>query len=294
MYDKGGVILRKKIWKIAAMTLCIIMLCGQVVFADSVSSKDAYVSLGADLSSKEKQTVLKLLGIDNLDDYEVEYITNKQEHEYLDDYLEKSVIGSRALSSVFVKSGGDGINVETYNITFCTSGMYRNALATAGMENAEVVVAGPFNISGTAALVGAMKAYEAMTGEEISEENLDAANQELVVTGEVADSIGEEEAEQLVALVKEKVAAGDLKSSDDIEEAIVESAEELNISLSAEDRQKIEDLMEKISKLDLDIDQLKQQAKDVYTKLEDMGITFDEGFFTKLKNWFLSIFSFLK
>jgi uncharacterized protein (UPF0335 family) len=52
--------------------------------------------------------------------------------------------------------------------------------------------------------------------------------------------------------------------------------------------------MEKISKLDLDIDQLKQQAKDVYTKLEDMGITLNEGFFTKLKNWFLSIFSFLK
>jgi uncharacterized protein YpuA (DUF1002 family) len=285
--------MRKKLWKIVAVALCMVILSGQAVFADSVSSEDAYVSLGADLSSKEKETVLKLLGIDNIDDYKVEYITNKQEHEYLDEYLEKSVIGSRALSSVFIKSGGDGINVKTYNITFCTSGMYRNALATAGMENAEVVVAGPFNISGTAALVGAMKAYEEMTGEKISEENLDAANQELVVTGEVAENVGDEEAEQLVALVKEKVASGNLKSAADIQDAVEESAEELNVTLSDEDKEKIEELMEKISNLDLDINQLKQQAKEIYTKLEDMGISFDEGFLTKLKNWFFSLFSFL-
>jgi uncharacterized protein YpuA (DUF1002 family) len=132
-----------------------------------------------------------------------------------------------------------------------------------------------------------------MTGEKISEENLDAANQELVVTGEVAENVGDEEAEQLVALVKEKVASGNLKSAADIQDAVEESAEELNVTLSDEDKEKIEELMEKISDLDLDINQLKQQAKEIYTKLEDMGISFDEGFFTKLKNWFFSLFSFL-
>lgn len=285
----------KKVWRLMAILLCVVMLSGQTVLADSTNGHDAYVSLGADLSAKEKATVLKLLGIDHIDDYDVEYITNEQEHEYLDEYLDKSVIGSRALSSVIVKSGGDGINVETYNITFCTSGMYRNALATAGMEDAEVIVAGPFNISGTAALVGAMKAYESMTGEKVSEENLDAANQELVVTGEVADTIGEEEAEQLIALVKEKVAAGNLDSVDEIGTAIDDAANELNIHLSDSDRQKIEELMQKISDLDLDVSQLKEQAKDIYNKLEDMGASLQEqGFFTKLKNWFLSLFSFLQ
>lgn len=287
--------MREKVLRLIAVVLCVVMLSGQTVFADSVDSSDAYVSLGADLSTKEKATVLKLLGIDNIDDYNVEYITNKQEHEYLDEYLDKSFIGSRALSSVIVKSGGDGINVETYNITFCTAGMYRNALATAGMENAEVTVAGPFNISGTAALVGAMKAYESMTGKKVSKENLDAANQELVVTGEVADEIGEDEAEQLVALVKEKVAAGDLDSVEEIGTAIDEATNELNIKLSESDRQKIEELMKKISDLDLDMNQLKEQAKDIYNKLEDMGVSLSEqGFFTKLKNWILSFFRFLK
>ncbi|MDO4171001.1 MAG: DUF1002 domain-containing protein [Lachnospiraceae bacterium] len=288
--------MNKKVWKITAILLCMVMLMGQVVWADSVSSEDAYVSLGADLSAKEKATVLKLLGINNINDYKVEYITNKQEHQYLDDYLEKSVIGSRALSSVFVKSGGDGINVETYNITYCTAGMYRNALATAGMENAEVVVAGPFNISGTAALVGAMKAYESMTGKKVSQDNLDAANQELVVTGDVADSIGDDEAEQLIALVKDKVVSGDLDSKEDIADAVEESAEELNVTLSDEDKQQIEQLMQKISDLDLDVNQLKEQAKDIYNKLENLGINVnvDKSFIEKLKSWFFSLFDFLK
>ncbi|MGN0411207.1 MAG: DUF1002 domain-containing protein [Candidatus Fimousia sp.] len=287
--------MKKRIWKIVSAALCMIMVMSQTVFADSImGGEKEYVSLGADLSQKEKETVLKLLDIDNLEDYDVEYITNKQEHEYLDEYLSKSVIGSRALSSVRVKEGGDGIEVKTYNISFCTEGMYRNALATAGMENAQVTVAGPFNISGTAALVGAMKAYESMTGEKVSEENLDAANQELVVTGQVAESIGEEEAEQLMALVKEKVVSRGAESVEDIETIIDESANELNIKLSDEDRAKIEELMQKISDLDLDIDQLKEQAKDIYNKLESMGIEFNEGFFAKLKNWFLSLFDFLR
>ena len=236
--------MKRKIWRVIACALCVVMLSGQAVMADSVDNSDVYVSLGADLSSKERATVLRLLGIDNIDDYNVDYITNEQEHEYLDDYLEKSVIGSRALSSVIVKPGDNGINVETYNITFCTSGMYRNALATAGMENAEVTVAGPFNISGTAALVGAMKAYESMTGEKVSKEQLDAANQELVVTGEVADTIGEDEAEQLIAMVKEKVAADNLDSAQEIGEVIddhyASQLEELEL---ATERQRVAKLL---------------------------------------------------
>ena len=96
--------MKKRIWKIVSAALCMIMVMSQTVFADSImGGEKEYVSLGADLSQKEKETVLKLLDIDNLEDYDVEYITNKQEHEYLDEYLSKSVIGSRALSSVRVK-----------------------------------------------------------------------------------------------------------------------------------------------------------------------------------------------
>ena len=52
--------------------------------------------------------------------------------------------------------------------------MYKNALATAGVTDANIIVAGPFQLSGTAALVGIFKAYEEMTGDNLDEEVVDA------------------------------------------------------------------------------------------------------------------------
>ena len=43
------------------------------------------------------------------------------------------------------------------------------------VEDVNVVVAGPFNVSGTAALVGALKTYSEMTGETVDEDVVDAA-----------------------------------------------------------------------------------------------------------------------
>ena len=65
--------------------------------------------------------------------------------------------------------------------------MYENALTTAGVTDANVTVAGPFNITGTAALVGAMNAYEDMTGENISSESKVVFTNELVDTSKLAD-----------------------------------------------------------------------------------------------------------
>lgn len=263
---------------------------GISVSADAVTEKP-YLSLGADLNGSERAKVLELLGVDEseLDEYTRGTVTNAEEHDYLDEYVSASVIGSRALSSVLVtrETDGSGINVETSNITYCTGGMYRNALATAGISDATIKVAGPFNITGTAALVGVMKAYEAMTGEEISEESKDAATNELVATGEIAGSLGDtEQAEQLFALIKDKVISEDLTSEQDIMKAIEEGCSELQISLSDDDKQLIQDLMEKISKLDLDTDQLKEQAKEIYNKLTDMGIDLkSETFWQSVKNW---------
>ena len=48
--------------------------------------------------------------------------------------------------------------------------MYKNALATAGISDANIIVAGPFELSGTAALVGILKAYKDMTGEEVDDD----------------------------------------------------------------------------------------------------------------------------
>lgn len=274
------------------------------VFADSEGAKaeTPYLSMGADLNQQEKAAVLELLGIEEseLGNYTTATVTNAEEHEYLDSYLSQSVIGSRALSSVLVegKGKGNGIQVTTKNITYCTPGMYENALATAGVENADITVAGPFQISGTAALVGAIKAYEDMTGTEVKGEAVDTATNELVVTGQVAENLGDQEkAEQLVGAIKEQVVEGEAVSSQEIGEVIDKAAQEMNVELSPEDRQAIADLMEKIKDLDLDIDSLKEQAKNLYDKIEDLGLKLDidqeqvKGFFQKILDFFKDLFS---
>jgi uncharacterized protein YpuA (DUF1002 family) len=297
--------MKKKKITIAVLAAALALSSGMTVLADRVDVEldKPYVALGADLSSSERATVLGLLGIteEELEDYDVVTITNADEHEYLDDYLSVSVIGTKALSSVKVvgKEEGNGINVSTSNISYCTAGMYRNALITAGVEDADITVAGPYSISGTAALVGAIKAYEVMTGEEIPEVNMDAANEELVITGEIVDSVGDsEKVEELMALVKQKVAEGAVSDRDDIEDLVEQACDELDISLSEDDQEKITDLMDKIDDLDLDVDSIKEQAQELYDKLDDLNFDFDTesvgNFFTRIieaiVNFFQNLF----
>lgn len=277
------------------LALAAVLVTGTASQADSVEVKP-YLAFGADLTSSQKNTVMGLLGVTSaeLADYETVEVTNAEEHKYLDTYLDKSVIGTRALSSVKIEEAdaGAGITVETHNISFCTEEMYTNALVTAGISDAIVTVAGPFEISGTAALVGAMKAYGTMTGEEIDSESADAATNELVLTGELGDSVGKEEAAQLVALVKNKVLEGDLSSAEDITEAVEEAAEELKVFLTEEQKADLTKLMQKIGSLDLDIDNLKSQAQGIYDKLKDMDIDLSEakGILAKIGDFFKNLF----
>lgn len=302
-YKKGVMIMLKR--GLAFLVAGIMLLAAPVsVLADREDAKleKPYVSLGADLNAQERATVLELLGVteEDLKNYTVATITNQDEHDYLDGYLDKSVIGSRALSSVLVegKTDGSGIKVTTHNISYCTTGMYQNALVTAGIKDADIVVAGPFKISGTAALVGAIKSYENMTGEKVEQENVDTATNELVITGKLAENVGDsEKAEQLVGAVKEKVVEAQNLSEDEIGDVVDQAAEEMEIKLSDEDRQAIVDLMEKIKGLDLDVDSLKEQAKDLYSKIEDLGLKLDinqekvQGFFDKIIQFFKNLFS---
>lgn len=95
-----------------SLALLICVLPTTVVKADSTGNSDdtsvevsPYISLGADLNAQQKDIVLALLGVTeaDLDNYEVLQVTNKDEHEYLDDYLSASVIGTKALSSVRIE-----------------------------------------------------------------------------------------------------------------------------------------------------------------------------------------------
>ena len=55
------------------------------------------------------------------------------------------------------------------------------------------------------------KAYSDMTGEQVTEQSMDTALNELVLTGDLADTVGDsEKAEELIAYLKQEVVGKDI------------------------------------------------------------------------------------
>lgn len=262
------------------------------------ASDKPYLALGADLNDSQRATILSIMGIDaaNLSDYDVVYVTNAEEHQYLDSYISSSQIGTRSLSSVVIvqRDKGSGLNISTTNINYCTVGMYKNALTTAGVTDADIIVAGPTPISGTAALVGVLKAYQEMTGKEISDSVVDTALNELVLTGQLEESlkgVSDAEVEEFIAYIKALIAKDDLTDDEGINGAIDEACEKYGVTLSDDERQQIVDLVKKINSLGIDLNGLVDYAESLYNSFKNGDNSSSGGIAAVVGGFFKSVFS---
>ena len=223
-------------------------------------------------------------------------MTNAEEHQYLDSYISSSQIGTRSLSSVVIvqRDKGSGLNISTTNINYCTVGMYKNALTTAGVTDADIIVAGPTPISGTAALVGVLKAYQEMTGKEISDSVVDTALNELVLTGQLEDSlkgVSDAEVEEFIAYIKALIAKDDLTDDAGINGAIDEACEKYGVTLSDDERQQIIDLIKKINSLGIDLNGLVDYAESLYNSFKKGDGSSNSGIAAAVGGFFKSIIS---
>lgn len=178
--------MKKLISLFLALTLTL-LLCAPAL---AVNEGEARAVIGADLSEEQISSVYNQFGLTRGSVRELT-VTNAEERDYLEGIVSESVIGTISISCVYIKVLGKnaGLNVTENNITWCTEDMYRSALMTAGILDAEVRVAAPYPVSGTAALTGIYKAYEDITGVQLDEEAKSAAADELVVTAELADAL---------------------------------------------------------------------------------------------------------
>ena len=282
--------MKKSFKKRLAAVVALVFVAATMMPASQVfaASGDEYLSLGADLSESEQSTVLSLLGVSDINDYNVRYVTNNEERSYLGNYVSSAEIGTKALSSVLIReNGGSDINVETHNINYCTEGMYRNALATAGVQGADVIVAGPFEISGTAALVGTIKAYEEMTGEDVSDEVIEGCVDELTTTGDIAEEIGDTDAaEGIIAKVKEEMAENPDMSDSELEEAVRDAANEAGVTISDATIAKIVKMLKNLQGLDIDWGNVQRQSQSILENLKDIFNTGEaKGIFERLLEW---------
>lgn len=234
------------------------------------------VTLGANLSDEQKNDMYEYFGT-SADKVETIEVTNDDERKYMEGIATESQIGTRTYSCSYVEpTESGGIQVKTANLTFVTSSMIASTLTTSGVENCNVVAASPIEVSGTGALTGIMMAYETASGETLDEGQKEAATEELVTTGELADAIGQEEATDLMNNIKQEVIEEGITDKDEIQDVVEDNADNLNITLTQEQLDKIVALMEKISQYDYDVKALKDTLENLAGK--------SEGFFAKIWN----------
>ena len=249
---------------------------------------DPIAVYGAKLSDSELEEVKRLLEVDPdaIQEFEVD---GQDAAKYINGNPNSNMYSSVKITQ---KDKGNGIviNIVTpENITQVTSDMYKNALLTAGVEDAVVDVASPVQVSGHSALTGIYKAYDA-GGAELDEDRMEVANEELDLTTELTkkEGMSEEKVTELMTEIKKEIAEKDPATREDVEEIVKEQLDNLEIELSDEDRQLLIDLFDKIKDLDIDFDKVKDQLEDIASTLKDKfeDIEIDEGFWEKVKSFF--------
>ena len=215
------------------------------------------VTLGANLTEEQKTSMYEYFGT-SADEVATIEVTNADERKYMEGIASEAQIGTRTYSCSYVEpTSSGGVQVKVANLTYVTSAMISSTLLTSGVENCNVVAASPIEVSGTGALTGIMMAYEAASGETLDEGQKEAATQELVTTGELADAIGSEQATDLMNKVKEEVIEDNISSPEEIQGVVQDAADSYNITLTEDQMNKIVSLMESISQYDYDVKALK-------------------------------------
>ena len=251
----------KKRNMIAALLCSACLVAGSVnpVFADA----SKVVTLGADLTDAQKQTMMKYFNVSS-DQVQVMTITNEDEHKHLDNIAPQSQIGSRTLSCAYVKpTQSGGIKVRTANLNWVTGNMIATTLSTSGVKNCEVVAACPMEVSGTGALTGIQMAYEQASGKKLDETKTKLANEEMVVTGNLADQVGKNEATTVVNQSKMDVIQNGVQNADEIQNIVINVAEQNNISISQDDIDRIVSLLGQIAQQDYNYDDVKETLEQV-------------------------------
>lgn len=218
--------------KIISLLLAVLMLSVLVIPAYADASQ-ARAVIGADLDYDQTMAVYNAFGVTRGTVTEIN-VTNAEERSYLEGYVDPGIIGTRSISCVYVElmSEGAGMDVTTSNITWCTPEMYISALATAGITDAKIVVAAPFEVSGTAALVGVYKAYEDLTGKKLDDVAKLVSTQELTITGELANEIGSMDSTAIVNDLKLMLDETQKMSDEELKAQIVAIAKEYNVNLT--------------------------------------------------------------
>ena len=253
-------------------SVIVAMLCSMCLAVSTpipaMADASKVVTLGADLTDEQKNTMMNYFKAD-ASQVQVISVTNQDEHDLLGKYIPSEQIGTRTLSCAYVKpTQSGGIKVRTANLNYVTCNMIATALSTAGVTNCEVVAACPYEVSGTGALTGVMKAYESASGPELDSTKKDLAAKEVVVTGDVAQQVGQDNATNIINQAKMQIIGDNIQNADEIYNIVYNIAEQNGVSLSQDEIDTIVSLLQQIAQQNYDIQEMKQTLANIQQNLE--------------------------
>lgn len=285
----------KRNLKIIFLLALLILGVSNTTYADSVNS---VISLGADLTEDQKNMIL--------DEFEagdslIIEVTNEEEHKYLGEFISADKIGSQALSNakLTLREKGSGLNIKVSDkIIYINEDMFRNALLTAGITDADVLVSAPFEVTGTGALTGILKSYEALTGKDLPEEIKEISNEELVLTYDLSKMNSSDQVTDFMNIIKVDFAKNMPETKEEAKNLILNIAESNNVKISDDQADQLADLFMKMKNANIDWNKLADTAIEYSSKAaeflkSDQGQSFLQGlkeFLVNLIDWIASVF----
>lgn len=291
--------------KVSSLLVAMTIIASSIVpsFADGTR----VVTIGVNNTTEQRQKIFSYFGVKE-NEVQVLEVNNKEEREYLGGVATEAQLGTKTYSCSYVEpTNSGGINVKTANITWVTSSMVASTLSTAGMTNANAVIAAVFPVSGTGALTGVMKAFEDASGKKLDKDKKELASEELITTGDLGDKIGQgkigqDKAAGVVNDIKAEVIKNGTSDATQIADIINNVTNNYNVTLTDAQIKQITDLMEKIAAQKYDYNSMKQtlnnvsdvvqdNLKEAGEKVENSGIMDSVGgLFSSIGDWFSNLF----
>lgn len=147
-------------------------------------------------------------------------------------------------------------------------------------------------------MVGIYKAYDAGEGAGLNKERTEVANEELNLATDLAkkEGLDQDKVSELLTEIKKEIAEQNPATKEELAAIIDEKLKALEINLSAEDRQLLLDLFEKMRDLNINFDNVKSQLEnltnDIQQRIEEaVG---DKNFLQKVADFFKELIESIK
>lgn len=278
--------LQRRLFLICIVLIGFLVGFAQLAFAVKLSDEPIVV-YGDALSTDQKEEVRRLLEVTDPEDVKELTVTGADIAKYIGGDPNSNMYSS---VKIIGEDEGKGLTIHIVtadNITEVTTEMYRNALLTAGVEDATVEVASPIPVTGGSALSGIYKAYDE-EGEGLDQERMEVASEELDLATDLSEREGldQETVSELLAEIKKIIAEEKPATKEDVERIVKEQLDRLEITLSDEDREMLINLFDKMRDLDIDFNKVKNQLEDIASTIKEKVGDIDPSFWKKVENFF--------